>query len=610
MTPRIQGRSSRLAPPRRASSALAATLGLVLAACGGGGSGDGASEGGGAPPPSGPTGAFRTEPTTAVFLTQATFGPSQAEIDRLTGQSASHWFQDQIEMAPSYLHPHFDRHMSQVIEGGYSGFRAASPTVAFWRNAVEAPDQLRQRMAFALSQILVVSGSSGRLRGQPEGMVYYQDLLIEHAFGNYRDLLEAVTYAPAMGYYLTYLGSKKADPDSGRMPDENYARELLQLFTIGVVDTDLQGRVLTDGSGEPRELYDNTDITGLARVFTGFEYALDGRTPENRRERMRRPLFINERHHEDGAKRFLGLTIPAGVTGPDSVEMALDHIMDQPTVAPFLARQLIQRFVTSDPDPAYVGRVADAFERGTFQLPNAVTVGEGRRGDLTATLAAILFDPAARDVDANRADPGFGKIREPVLRLTHWARAFGVDPADTEYVFDLYDTREADELAQHPYQAPSVFNFYRPGFVAPGTLTGERDMTTPELQIFNTATAPGYVNFIDDFILQDLDDRDMDRIADRLSRLRADLPAAPGVNAWVADYEDEIALVDTPDALLDRLDLVLTANTLTPQTRALIAEFLEQEAESSGAADPEDLRDRVQMAVLLVMTSPDYLVQR
>lgn len=597
---------SRLALARALTASVVTAF--LLSACGGGsGEGDTGSPPPPPPPPAGPTGAFRSEPLTAVFLTQATFGPSQDDIERLTGQSASQWFQDQLALAPTYLRPRFETHMNRVVDGGFSSFRQASPTLVFWRNAVGAPDQLRQRMAFALSQIMVVSATSGDLRGRPEGMVHYQDLLIEHAFGNYRDLLEAVTYSPAMGYYLTYIGSKKADPSRGRMPDENYARELLQLFTIGVVETDQQGRPRLDGSGAAIELYDNEDITGLARVFTGFEYALDGRTEENRIERMRRPLFIDERDHEDGAKTFLGLTIPAGTPGPESVEMALDHIMDQPTVAPFVSRQLIQRFVTSHPDPAYVGRVADTFDRGTYQLPNGVTVGDGRRGDLAATLAAVLFDDAARNVEANRSDPQFGKIREPILRITHWARAFDVEPNDVDYLFDFYDTREADELAQHPYQSPSVFNFYRPGFVAPGTETGAAELTMPELQLVNTATAPGYVNFLDDLVLQDLDDRDLQRIADRLAQVRADLPAEPGVNAWVASYADELALLTDTEALLDHLDLLLTAGTLTEGTRGLIAEFLNDESVED---TPEARRDQVQLAVLLIMSSPDYLVQQ
>jgi hypothetical protein len=278
-------------------------------------------------------------------------------------------------------------------------------------------------------------------------------------------------------------------------------------------------------------------------------------------------------------------------------------------MAPFIARQLIQRFITSNPSPDYVGRVASAFDRGSFQLPNGVTVGEGRRGDLAATLAAVIFDARARDVEGARRDPEFGKIREPILRIAHWARAFNVSAAHTEYVFDLYDTRESDELNQHPYQSPSVFNFYRPGYVAAGTLTGANDMTVPELQIFNTASAPGYVNFLDDFVLEDLDQRDRQRITDKLYQLKVDLPPGPGVNAWVARYDAELALVDDPGALLDHLDMVLTAGALSAGTRAQILEFLEAEAARDDDS-AENLRDRVQIAVLLMMTSPDYLVQR
>ena len=501
--------------------------------------------------------------------------------------------------------PQFDRHMSLLTTDGYSGFRVASPTLIFWENAVGAPDQLRQRMAFALSQILVTSAASGQLRGRPEGMVYYQDLLIEHALGNYRDLLEDVTYSPAMGYYLTYLGSRKANPDTGEMPDENYARELLQLFTIGVEDIDMQGR--------PRggELYDNDDITELAKVFTGFEYAFRARNREDRRARMREPLVINEEHHSNEAKSFLGLTIPAGTGGRDSVTMALDHIMEQPTTAPFIARQLIQRLVTSHPSPDYVGRVAEAFETGRYRLPNMVQVGEGRRGDLAATAAAILFDPEARDDAAAQSDPTFGKVREPILRLTHWARAFEIDPTHTELAFDLYHSGETEELAQHPYQAPSVFNFYRPGYVAPGSLTGEAGLTMPELQLVSSATTPGYVNFIDDFILQDRDERDLQRIRDKLNRFDVNLPASAGVNAWVARYSDELALLDTPDALLDRLDLLLVSGALSNETRELVLDYLQNEASATeGEATREERIDRVQFAVLLILTSPDYLVQR
>lgn len=588
-------------------SLCAAALMLCLSACGASGPESGGGDAPGGPPPSGPAGTtFSSREGVAVFMGQAAFGARPSDLDRWNGEIAEDWFEAQLAVPPSYMRPAFDGHMARLTTDGFSGFRIASPTLIFWENAVGAPDQLRQRMAFALSQILVTSASTGTLNGTPEGMVFYQDLLIEHAFGNYRDLLHDVTFSPAMGYYLTYLGSKKANPETGEMPDENYARELLQLFTIGVEDIDMQGR--PTGAGE---LYDNDDITELAKVFTGFEYAFRARTSEERRERMQTPLIIDEDDHSQEAKSFLGLTIPAGTSAGSAVDMTLDHLMDQPTMAPFLARQLIQRFVTSNPSPAYVGRVAQAFQTGRFQLPNMVMVGQGRNGDLAATIAAVLFDPEARNIEAARANQEFGKVREPVLRLAHWARAFDIDAGPTEYVFDLYDTDDSDRLAQHPHRAPSVFNFYRPGYIAPGTLTGEQNLTMPELQLVSTATTPGYVNFIDNFILTDRDQRKLDRIEDRLRRLNVDLPGAPGVNAWVARYDEELALLDTPDALIDRLDLLLTSGTMSDPTRVALREYFAAEAEGDTPdTSREDRVDRVQFAVLLVMSSPDYLIQR
>jgi uncharacterized protein (DUF1800 family) len=582
----------------------------LLAACGGGSGGSDGDDGGSGPPPSGPTGRLATPVETSTFLTQATFGPAPNEIDRLTGGSASQWFIDQTEMSPTYLKPTYDQYRALIRDNGETTrFRTEIPTIAFWQNAVGAPDQLRQRVAFALSQILVTSASTGRLRDTPEGMIYYQDLLIEHAFGNYRDLLEDVTYSPAMGYYLTYIGSKKADPNTGRMPDENYARELLQLFTIGVVEIDSGGEVVTGSNANAIELFDNDDITGLARVFTGFEYALDGRTSENRRDRMAMPLVIDARDHSEQAKTFLGLTIPAGTSGEASVDQALDHIMAQPTVAPFIARQLIQRLTTSNPSPAYVRRVAEAFEQGQYQLPNFVTVGQGRRGDLTATIAAVLFDPSVSDVEAARNDPEFGKIREPVLRLAHWARAFEVTPGDVIYRFDIYDTRQSNRLSQGPYRAPSVFNFYRPGFIAPGSETGNAGMTVPELQIMDSTSVAGFVNYLDNFVLDDPDDRSVSYYQSKIDNYNVNLSAEAAVNAWVADYEAELALLSTPEALIDHLDLLLTQNTLSPGTRALLLEQLNADA-ATGTTDPAELRDQVQLIVLLIMSSPDYLVQR
>ncbi len=591
---------------------LAVVAATLLSACGGGGDGEGGGgQGSGStpppPPPAGPTGRLATPVETALFLTQSTFGPDRDAIESQTGGSASDWFVSQVETPPTYLLPAVDQYLALVRDPDeFSGFARDAATIAFWRNAVGAPDQLRQRTAFALSQILVVSGETGELASSPDGLAIYQDILIEHAFGNYRDLLEAITYSPAMGNYLTYIGSKKANPQTGRMPDENYARELLQLFTIGVVEIDQGGETV---GGQPAELFDNDDITGLARVFTGFTYGREVRNYEDWRAAMREPLVINPDDHSLEPKSFLGFTIPAGIQGEDSVDRALDHIMDQPTLAPFISRQLIQRFTTSNPAPAYVQRVANAFETGRYQLPNFVTVGEGQCGDLTATLAAILFDESVSDIDAARANTEFGKIREPVLRLAHWARAFEVRATDAVYAFDIHRTNGTGRLNQNAYRAPSVFNFYRPGFVAPGTQTGAQGMTVPELQIFNSASAAGYVNFLEDFVLDDADDRRLERYERLIDNRNVDLSAEAALTAWLPDYDDEIALADDHEALLDHLDLILTHNTLSDGTRALVLEQLDADRDE-GEDTPAEIRDRVQMAILLIMTSPDYLVQR
>lgn len=594
-------------------TATALVCASFLASCGAGGV-DGSGESGSSPPPpppAGPTGRLATSVEAGVFLGQATFGPSPTDLESQTGRSASEWFIAQTELTPTYLTPVVNSYIDLVRDpDSFSAFRRDATSIAFWRNAVGAPDQLRQRMAFALSQILVVSDDNGPLRNEPEAMAYYQDILIEHALGNYRDLLEAVTYSPAMGSYLTYVGSKKENPDTGRMPDENYARELLQLFTLGVVEINAGGEVVTGGDGLPIELFDNTDITGLARVFTGYEFALDRKTAENRRARLTMPLVVDPEDHSLEEKSFLGLTIPAGIGAEESLDRTLDHLMDQPTMAPFLARQLIQRFTTSNPSPDYVRRVAQAFETGSYQLPNFVTVGTGQTGDLTATLAAILFDETVTDVDRARTDESFGKIREPVLRLVHWARAFQVPGREAVYMFDLYDTNGSDELNQNPYRAPSVFNFYRPGFIAPGTRTGDQGMTVPELQILNSASVAGYVNFMDDFILDDLDDRNLSRIEDQIRWRNVNLDPVSAQRAWLPDYDDEIALADDHAALVDHLDQLLTHGTLSSGTRALIIEELDASAALNNSDTPEALRDRVQMAILMVMTSPDYLVQR
>ncbi|MGF1543830.1 MAG: DUF1800 family protein [Parvularculaceae bacterium] len=517
------------------------------------------------------------------FLTQASFGPSAADIDQLTSTGMSEWIEDQAAAAPSFYLP---RLVARELAGDELDDDAASDI--FWENAVNARDQLRQRVAFALSQIVVVSESSGSpVNDNPRMLAYYMDILSRGALGNYRDILEEVTYSPAMAEYLTYMRNRKADPDSGRVPDENYAREILQLFTIGLVD------LLPNGEPDPAggETYDNEDVVGLAKVFTGL--ALSGgfreRDADDDAEFSRLVAYPEE--HSTEEKSFLGLTIPAN-TGPEaSITMALDHIFAHPNVGPFVCRQLIQRLVKSDPSPAYVQRVAETFDRGSFTLLDGDVVGDGRRGDMTATVAAILLDEEARQ------DPGLGtdvdgKVREPVLRFLHWARAFNVASAVAAEDRFLGDMGRPDRLSQHPFRSPSVFNFYRPRYIAPSSETGAAGVTAPELQLVNETSAIGYVNIMGRYI-------------------RDDTPTQNDGDgsAFRPNYEAEIALADDPAALVERLDLLMTSGLMNQQTKDRIITVLNEVEIRDDRAD-EDRETRVHLAVLMAVTAPSYLVTR
>ncbi len=598
------------APVRRlVSAAAAASCALALWSCsdsgpaeGGSGAGAGAPP---APPPAPPASTvFVTPESTAHFLAQATFGPTPEDLSTLPGSSAAEWFEDQLAAPPTLSMP-LIRQISSIPAGDETvDFQRRSPYFAFWINAVGADDQLRQRMAFALSQILVVSNAdNNRLWRFYEGMGSYQDILTQNAFGNYRDLLEEVTYSPAMGYYLTYMGNRRGDPARGRMPDENYARELLQLFTIGVEELNPDGTPRLIG-GQPAEAYDNTDISGLARVFTGLDLDPDVREADEERA-WTVPMVERDNRHETGEKTFLGETIPADTPMTESIDLALDIIMDHPNVAPFISRQLIQRFVTSNPEPAYVARVAEAFESGRYQLPNATVVGDGRKGDLAATLAAVLFDEQARDPSA-RSDPGFGKVREPILRFTAWARAFDVDDVTPQFAEPLYSTGSPEALAQQAWGSPSVFNFYRPGYVAPGTLSGAAGLTTPELQLVNASSITGYANFMTFFAIGGMADLPTDDLERRFEESGVSLDASLANESFLPDYAAEIALAGDPPALVDRLDLLLTYGEMSAATRADIIEAVEAiPLDRENAA-----RDRVHIAVLMALTAPDFLVQR
>lgn len=557
---------------------------------------------------------FITRAQTARFLTQATFGPKWSEINALAGTSASEWFVQQTKLDTNYaldiIQEYRDTYPAD--EGDVNDLIASARNSAWWRNAIEGKDQLRQRMAFALSQIIVVSDAPEAVETFPQAVGYVQDIFARHAFGNYRDILEEVTYSPMMGFYLTYLGNEKADPESGRMPDENYARELMQLFTVGLVELEETGEPRLDLDGKPIELYSNTDITGLARVFTGLDFAEQQNTrdiEEVEPNVWALPMRVDPARHSPEAKTFLGLTIPEGTSASESITRTLDHLMAHGNIGPFVGRQVIQRFTTSEPSPDYVKRVASAFNQGRFTLPNGTEVGTGVKGDLTATLAAVLFDPENRPGRAMwRAD--YGKVREPVIRLTNWARMFNASAQYPEYAAELFQLGEISALSQKPYGARSVFNFYRPGYVPPATLAGARDMTVPEMQLVNATSIPGYINVIGEYIFRlEPDEEFLQELQEEFNESDIDVDQAKAKTTMVPDYSSLHSIAMNNAALIDRLDDMLLYGTLSDTTKSNI-EYALQHDFFEEFEDQEVVDEKVRYAVWLIMTSPDYLVQR
>lgn len=494
------------------------------------------------------------------FLAQATFGPTPADIEAVVRDGYAAWLDRQLAMPPSQTH--FDWLLQQgknTEEFKGNGINAPLEST-LWRKFISAPDQVRTRVAFSLSEIFVVGVSSITASWPLFGAAGFMDLLAEHALGNYRDLLAAVSQNLSMGCMLTYRGNRKEDPKTGRHPDENYAREIMQLFSIGLLELEPDGS-LKMVDGKPVETYTNADVQGLAKVFTGWD--ING--PETDVEFHRRPMALNNALHSLAEKRFLGAVIPPGTDGHLSLKRAIDVISAHPNVGPFIGTQLIQRLVTSNPSRAYVRRVSAAFDDD----------GTGARGNLKAVVRAILLDPEARNPDLNA--PDWGKVREPILRFSGWARAFGAN--STNGVWAMPDTTDNTiRLAQSPMRSASVFNFFRPRYVPPVTELARRHLVAPELQITDETSVAGYLNFLAIYV-------------DR------------GWEDLQTSYAAEIALAPDPAALVARVALLLAGDAFSDRTAAAIAQAV-------SSIPPERPRDRVRAAITLVAASPEYLVQK
>lgn len=437
-----------------------------------------------------------------------------------------------------------------------------------WNQLIASPDAVRKRVALALSEIFVVSSLGMNVAGRSFAMAAYWDVLVANAFGNYRTLLEAITLNPAMGVYLNTRGNQKEDAKTGRQPDENYGREVMQLFTLGLYELNTDGTQKTSASGQPIDTYDQATVTNIARVFTGWEFDTTGATATNLLQLQQRMKMTASRH-STLASNFLGATVPTNTDGTAALKIALDTLASHPNVGPFICRQLIQRLVTSNPSPAYVGRVAAVFNNN----------GAGVRGDLKTVVRALLLDTEARSATP-MAQAGWGKLREPMLRLVQWARTFGATSASGDWkIGDLSDP--ATRLGQSPLRAASVFNFFRPGYVPPNTALASAALVAPEFQITNESTVAGYVNFMQTAIRS-------------------------GTADVTANYSAELALVNDVAALTDRLNLLLTGGQLSATTLATIRSAIGTIATTTATGQA----NRVYAAVLLTMVSPQYIVQK
>ena len=575
----------------------ALALGLATTACGGGGSGGGTG-GGGPGTGGGPTPPNFLTPDTdqqaARFALRAGLSVSEADIAEMRSDGYEPWLNREMNQAIEITAEQFLSGIGfEEVTDDQFFFRSDPADYMIWNQLLTGGNSVRKRVALALSEFFVVSVNNITIWPSTSIGAYW-DILKANAFGNFRDVLEEVTLNAAMGVFLNTLGNQKADPATGRVPDENFGREVMQLFSIGLFELNIDGTVRTDGAGDPIETYSNEDVTGIAKVFTGYDYNYSGdiqfssppsqpglRVPEARLLRnpmtanpaLRAPFGVDT--HSPEEKSFLGTTIPAGTGAAESLRLALDTLFEHPNVGPFFGKQMIQRLVTSNPSPAYVERVARVFNDN----------GAGRRGDLRAVFKAILLDDEALS-DASLDDPTFGKLREPMLRFAQWGRTFGAESESGAWLMQNLSER-SNRLGQSPLRSPSVFNFFRPGFTPPNSQAAENDLLAPEFQLVNETTAASYINF-------------MERTID-------------GRGGWMfdvkANYNQWIDIAHDADALLDRLDLLLTAGQLSNFARTTIGSALDATPVAQTASGDAKLR-QIHRAVLLVMASNDYLVQK
>jgi uncharacterized protein (DUF1800 family) len=547
------------------------TVALFSVACGG------SSGSSNTPPPIQPP----APPTVAELnaasrlAAQATFGMSYAGIEAIAAAGKDNWLNSQFNLPVTEHVPIVADIVVRREAGEFEAFEEdieyliMARRLAWWHRTVTADDATRQRVAFALSEIFVVSDNVDALIVNPFALSDYYDTLLAHAFGNYRDLLRDVTLHPAMGIYLSHVNNRRSDSVNNIFPDENYAREVMQLFSIGLFELNIDGSPRLDGAGDLIPTYSNVEIREFAKIFTGLSFGGANAFFGNPIPSFRSAMQMFDAQHEPGSKNLLNETVvPAGQSGSQDIEAAIDNLFNHPNVGPFIGKQLIQRLVTSNPSPAYIERVARAFNGDS----------SGVRGDMQAVIRAILLDPEATAGATTMAD--FGKLREPVVRYASILRQFGANSSDGFIANTGYFLQELGK--QHPLSAPSVFNFFLPAHSPAGEIA-TAGLVAPEFQITTSNSIVGVSNLIDFMILADF------------------VTDSPPPFATVSlNYDEYIAIASDIDALVDRLDIVLTAGTLDAVTRSVIEGVL---------ADLDDLNIRTRIAIYMFLLSSDYAVR-
>jgi uncharacterized protein (DUF1800 family) len=535
------------------------------------------------------------------FLMQATFGGSQADVNHLSTIGYNAWFAEQFAIANTLHEPYAEREMMLNTQPACAATDATCNQKLFlqtygdqyfeqpfWATALTGKDALRKRVQFALSELFVVSSQDAVVGQMPRGVANYYDMLGNDAFGNYRQLLQDVTLSPMMGIYLSTMANDKGD--ANRDPDENYAREVMQLLSIGLNQLNPDGTTKLDGSGNPIPTYGLTDVEGLARVFTGFSWNMGGNTSDGAWSGYGAsyagpgfgqdllPMATYPSHHSTDEKDFLGVTIPAGSGDPKAdLKTALDTLFNHPNTPAFVSRQLIQHLVSSNPSPAYVQRVAAVFQDD----------GTGTRGNLQAVITAILMDDEARNTTSETyTSPNYGKVQEPLLRFTHMARAFTAESRSG--AFDVGTTEDpAYGFGEMASRSPSIFNWFAPGFIPAGTSIESAGLVAPEMEITDVTTVIGYMN-----------------------TMQAAVSGGYGNNADLyMTLSTETALANTPDALIDRVNLLLLAGQMSSTLRNEISGAVNAIPVPVTGDPSAALLARAQTAIFLTVASPEYTAQ-